>query len=134
MKTGEFGTIYTQFKDKPKEAIRFLMKKQEGEAVNALYRTDIGYIDIVWGDANKGLKHIIDKHGKEIKQLGFNVEDFIPIVVQYGELNLKASNARKKVFESRMFRLVVMTNYKGKSKQWLLTAFDLRPIIKKRLQ
>lgn len=129
----DFGTVYTQFEGKPKEAIKFLMKKQEGECINALYRDDIGYIDIIWGDNDpktnkgKGLKHIIEKHGASINQLGFKVEDFIPIVVQYGDFNEKESDAYKKVFESKNFRFVVAINERNnKKKQWLLTSFDIR--------
>lgn len=128
---GNFGTIYTQFQGKPKEAIKFLMKKQEGECVNALYRKDIGFIDIVWGknDAktNKGcgLKHIIEKHGEEIKQLGYKVEDFIPIIVEYGNLSL-SDNGEEYLLQSEMFRVVVERYAFGKEKQWVLSAFDLR--------
>ena len=128
---GSFGHIYTQFQNKPKEAIRFLLKHREGECVKALYRHDIGYIDIVWGENdhnNKGygLKHIIEKHGSDIEELGFKIEDFIPIVVQFGEFNETISDAGKKVFESKMFRFVIATNFEGRRKQWLLTSFDLR--------
>ena len=137
LKKGAFGTIYTQFKHKPRQAIKHLMKVKEGEAVAAMYRHDIGYIDLVWGEndpaTNKGygLKHIIEKHGKEIKQLGFDIENFIPIVVQYGEINPKKSIEDKIIFESKMFRFIVKTSDKGQKKQWLLSAFDLRPINKK---
>ena len=88
---GEFGTIYTQFKNRPKEAIKHLKKVKEGECIAALYREDIGYVDLVWGENDKknkgyGLKHIIEKHGVQIKELGFEVEDFIPIIFQFGNL------------------------------------------------
>lgn len=128
---GEFGRIYRQFKNKPKKAIQHLLKVKQGECLNALYREGIGSIDIIWGEHNPktnkgfGLKHIVEKHGKEIEQLGFKVEDFIPIVVQYGEINLKKSEADKKVFESKMFRFVIALD-KTRKKNWLLTAFDLR--------
>ena len=68
--TGEFGRIYRQFKRKPKQAIKHLIRVKQGEAVSAMFRSDIGFIDIVWGEndpvTNKGfgLKHIIEKHGK----------------------------------------------------------------------
>jgi hypothetical protein len=130
----DFGTIYTQFKDKPKEAIKHLKKVREGECVSALYRKEVGYIDIVWGKNDPktnigfGLKHIIEKHGKEIKQLGFEIEDFIPIVIQFGNLNAKKSIDGKVVFESNMFRVIIQTAYLGKKKVWLLSAFDLRKI------
>lgn len=127
---GDFGPIYTQFKDKPKLAIKHLMKVQDGECVNALHREDIGYIDIVWGENDKknkgfGLKHIVEKHGEAIKSYGFNIEDFIPIILAFGDFNEKKSGTDKKVFESKMFRFVVAID-KKRSKNWLLTAFDLK--------
>lgn len=126
-----FGEQFTQFKHKPKEAIKYLKKVKCGECIAALYRSDIGDIDIVWGEnepkTNKGfgLKHIIEKHGKEIKQLGFEVEDFIPIVIQFGELSLSETK-EEFILESKSFRIVIERTYKGKSKKWILTAFDLR--------
>ena len=89
--SGKFGPIYRQFKGKPKEAIKFLREKKEGEC--------IGDIDIVWGEITDsikhkgfGLVHIIDKHESEINRLGFNLEE--------NELD-------------------------GKTKKWLLSAFDI---------
>lgn len=136
-KQGKFGTIYPQFKNQGAKAIKHLLKTKEGECINALYRDDIGYIDIVWGEndpeTNKGfgLKHIYEKHGDEIKQLGFNIENFIPIVVQFGTLK-KAAEPTKILLESKMFRVVIRINWEGKKKVFLLTAFDLRKKPKKK--
>lgn len=139
VKTGDFGIIYTQFKDKPKQAIKHLMKVKGGECTNALYRKDIGYIDIVWGEndpkTNKGygLKHIIEKHGESIKKLGFSIEDFIPIMVQFGLCSL--SNSKDEyLLESKDFKVVIERKAFGKEKQWILTAFDLtkKPYSKKK--
>ena len=132
IKVGPFGTIYDQFKGKLKLAIKHLLKVKQGECPGALYRKDIGYIDIVWGEndprTNKGygLKHIIEKHGESIKELGFKVEDFIPIVVQYGEISVKKSDKKKIVLESQMFRIIIQTIWDNRQKILLLTAFDLR--------
>lgn len=73
------------------------------------------------------MAHIIDKHELEINKLGFNVEDFVPIVVQFGNFNLKKSDSQKKVFESETFRFVVAleNEQNGKIKKWLLSAFDI---------
>ena len=126
--------MYTQFAGKPREAIKFLREKMDGECIAALHRSDIGDIDIVWGEVSDpikhkgyGLAHIIDKHELAINKLGFNVEDFIPIVVQFGNFNLKKSNSQKKVFESETFRFVVALEKRedGKTKKWLLSAFDI---------
>lgn len=133
IETGEFGPIYRQFEGKPKEAIRHLRNVKQGECPKALYRDDIGHIDIVWGEVTDpdkhkgyGLSHILDKHEQEINQLGFQVEDFIPIVVQFGELEEKASDEKKITLESRMFRVVIQKKWNGKSKTFLLSTFDLR--------
>lgn len=129
---GIFGPIYGQFKNQPKLAIKHLLKVKNGECSQALYREDIGYIDIVWGkndpETNKGfgLKHIVEKHGKSIKELGFEIEDFIPIVVQYGNLSVKKSDKKKLILESKAFRIVIQTRWNNQTKIFLLTAFDLR--------
>jgi len=131
---GKYGPVYKQFAGKPKEAIKFLREKMNGECIAALHRSDIGDIDIVWGEVSDpikhkgyGLAHIIDKHEFEINKLGFNVEDFIPIVVQFGNFNLKKSDSQKKVFESETFRFIVALEKEedGKTKKWLLSAFDI---------
>jgi hypothetical protein len=126
----DFEPTFNQFKNKPKEAIKHLLKVKKGQCINALYRDDIGYIDIVWGENDKnnkgfGLKHIVEKHGKEIKELGFEVEDFIPIVVQFGDL--KPIIDKNKIFiEGKRYRVVIKTKWNNKEKQFLLSAFDLR--------
>ena len=133
LQQGAFGPIFTQFKGKPKEAIKFLREQQKGECIASLHRDDIGDIDIVWGEVTDpikhrgfGLSHIIDKHEADINRLGFQIEDFIPIIVQYGNFNLKKSDSQKMVFESRSFRFVVaIQKDNGNTKNWLLTAFDL---------
>jgi hypothetical protein len=139
IKTGDFGTIYEQFHHDGKKAIKHLMDVQEGECVAALYRQGIGDIDIVWGENNAdnkgfGLKHIIEKHGYEIEQLGYKVEDFIPIIVEFGELKPSRFDDRI-TLESKMFRAVISKVFKinGKRvpKTFVLTAFDLRPLATK---
>ena len=131
-KNGIFGPIYDQFCGQPKLAIKHLLKMQNGECPKALHREDIGYIDIVWGEndskTNKGygLKHIVEKHGASIKELGFEVEDFIPIVVQFGNLSVKKSDDKKLILESETFRIVIQTRWDNQEKIFLLTAFDLR--------
>lgn len=76
-------------------------------------------------ELNKDVILIAENHEKEIKQLGFEVEDFIPIVMQYGSINIKKSETHKKVYGSKHFRFVIALDKKNQ-KQWLLTAFDLR--------
>ena len=62
--TGPFGFIYNQFKGKVREAIDFLTRHQSGDLLGVFHRDDVGDIDLVWGDKNGGLAHIIDKYGE----------------------------------------------------------------------
>lgn len=137
-KEGDFGEIYTQFYHKPKEAIKFLCKKKSGECSKALHRADIGDIDIIWGEVTDrvkhtgfGLAHIIDKHGKDIKALGFEVEDFIALVIMYGEVK-KEVTRDKIICKGHSFKFIVKTKWNGRKKIFLLTAFNLtkKPPIK----
>ncbi|MBN2776225.1 MAG: hypothetical protein JXR36_01200 [Bacteroidales bacterium] len=130
---GEFGPIYRQFKEKPREAIKHLKKVKKGEALMALYRNDIGYVDIVWGEHDDktekgfGLYHIIKAHAKEVKELGFEIEDFIILVFQFGQKKA-LSNSTKIYLEGQQFRVIITTEWKGKKKSLLLSTFDLRPV------
>lgn len=128
---GEFGEIYRQFYHRPKEAIKHLRKMQDGECPGALFRAEVGDIDIVWGEVTNpithegyGLAHIIDKHEDTINALGFDVESFIPIVIEFGGATMEPKRDRI-VFNNKYFRFVVKTKWNGKKKTLLLTAFDL---------
>lgn len=54
------------------------------------------------------------------------MEDFIPIVVQYGNLSVKKSDEKKLILESDTFSIVIQTRWNNREKIFLLTAFDLR--------
>lgn len=129
--TGEFGPIYPQFKGKAKEAIKWLRKQKQGECPMSLYRSGVGYIDIVWGENDPktnigyGLKHIIEKHEESIKLYGYEVEDFIPIIVEYGDMDLSSIEKDKIVFKNETFKFVFKTKWNGRNKTFLLTAFDI---------
>lgn len=131
---GIFGTIYTEFKQKPKDAIKHLMKKKEGECKDAFYREDVGYVSVVWGfegteeKAYKdgyGLSHIIKVHKNEFEQLNFKIEDFICMIFTFGKLS---PNKNRIYLKGETFNLVITTEWLQKPKKIILTAFDLRSI------
>lgn len=129
----KYGERYYQYKHEPKKAIKFLKRIQSGACIAAMNRPGVGDIDIIWGennpDTNKGygLKHIIEKHGTDIKSLGFEVEDFIPIIVQYGNFDEERSTKNRKVFSNEHFRFVIaIENANGSERKWLLTSFNIK--------
>ncbi|GHU85395.1 hypothetical protein FACS1894153_0530 [Bacteroidia bacterium] len=133
---GEFGPVYYQFKNKPKEAILFLKKNKNGECAKALFRKEIGYVDIVWGQNDPktnrgfGLKHIIEKHRKEFKRFGIPVEDFIPFVFMMGIITKKDDDF-KILIDNGNERVVLTTKWDGKHKKLLLSAYFVKKKPKK---
>ena len=94
---GLFGNIYDQFKGKVKEAVEFLMKHKSGDLLGVFHRSDVGDIDLVWGDDDKGLQHIINGHilvkdpdFKNINEAIFLIDDIVKNgkVVKEGEAKI----------------------------------------------
>ena len=114
-KTGAFGTIYTQFKGKAKEAIAFLLEKKEGEAVGALHHKDIGDIDLVWGNEKAGLQKIAKKHPEVLG----NLQEII------GGMRVVSESPNRIKLESPTHFAVVSKEFLGKERgKWLLTAYE----------
>ena len=135
MKKDYLNPTYTQFKDKPVEAIKYLRRVKKGQAVNVMYVEKLGeYIDFIWGENDPktnrgfGLKHAIEKHEKDINKLGFKIEEVIPFVLKFGNMELSKVHKHKYQFTSKFFKVVIQTVFEGKKKYFLLTVFDIKKI------
>lgn len=119
-KTGAFGTIYTQFKGKAKEAIAFLLEKKEGEAVGALHHKDIGDIDLVWGTEGTGksdgfgLAKLVKYHPEVLDDLQEILDD----------MTVVKKNANRVQLESKTHKASVRLAWDEEKKNWLLTAYE----------
>ena len=127
--SGVFGNIYNQFKGKVKEAFDFLMKHKGGDLLGVFHRKDVGDIDLVWGDENGGLAHILHKHVGEGKSFA-NVDEamsHIQNIIETGKNDFEDGD--KIVFRKRSELVTVRKNFRegGKKiadKNWVLTAYD----------
>ena len=127
--SGVFGNIYNQFKGKVKEAFDFLMKHKGGDLLGVFHRKDVGDIDLVWGDENGGLAHILNKHVGEGKSFA-NVDEamsHIQNIVETGKNDFEDGD--KIVFRKGSELVTVRKNFRegGKKiadKNWVLTAYD----------
>ena len=117
---GDFGEIYEQFRGKPKEAIAFLMEKQSGEAVGALYHPEIGEIDLVWGEAGTGKS---DGYGLA-KLVKFHPEVIDNLQEILSEMQIVKQSANRINLESDKYQAAVRLTWNNKAKKWLLTAFE----------
>ena len=76
------------------KAIEKLVNDNTGNISKAFYRKDIGNIDLIWGDDNKGLKHIIDRR----KSQNINIDEFVLRQDNFNYYDSKAiKEASKKV-------------------------------------
>ena len=127
--SGVFGNIYNQFEGKVKEAFDFLMKHKGGDLLGVFHRKDVGDIDLVWGDENGGLAHILNKHVGEGKSFA-NVDEamsHIQNIIETGKNDFEDGD--KIVFRKGSELVTVRKNFRegGKKiadKNWVLTAYD----------
>lgn len=124
---GPFGNIYTCFEGKPKEAFWFLIDHQEGDLRAVFRRKDTGPIDLIWGDENCGVRHILEKHinQKDFPTVNQMIEK-ITSMIQEGEIFHE--NADKVVLKKDGYLAIIRKNYridgkKPEPKTWVLTAY-----------
>ncbi|MDD3602636.1 MAG: hypothetical protein PHZ17_04915 [Sulfurovum sp.] len=120
----KFGRNFTKFKGKPKEAIGHLIKVKNGQVRGAIHKEGVGDIDFIWGkvtDAKRhkgyGFAHIIDKHG---------VEEAMKLPKMIEKLKIKIKTNNGLILEDEEYRVSIRLDWIGKSKIWVLTAFDKR--------
>lgn len=117
---GHFGNIYDQFKGKPKEAIEFLMRIKEGEAIGALTHPEIGEIDLVWGKEGTGksdgfgLAKLVKFHPEVLENLQGILDGMHIVTRSSNRVNL----------ESDTHKASVRLTWDNQRKNWLLTAFE----------
>ena len=83
----DFGIDYKQYKGNPKEAILYLCETKKGQVKGVWEREDVGSIDLIWGNRNQGLRHIIKKHlGKDFSSHR-DMAEKIDVILRKGELS-----------------------------------------------
>ena len=118
--TGPFGDVYDQFQGKPKEAVAFLIQKQGGEALGALHHEAVGAIDLVWGKAGTkhsdgfGLAKLVKYHPEVVA----NLQDVL------SSMKVDKVSPNRVNLSSDKYKAGIRLDYDGKSKTWLLTAYE----------
>ncbi|HEC1573555.1 TPA: hypothetical protein R1X69_001095 [Campylobacter upsaliensis] len=92
----DFGVNFEGFKGK--EAVLKLLSERKGQVKGAFYKEGLGDIDLVWGDENFGLRHILEQRTKQwgeekalkfISHLNENIEKGQIVEVQKGRAAIK---------------------------------------------
>jgi hypothetical protein len=127
-----FGKNYSQFENKPKEAIDFLLKERNGQVIGAIEREGLGKIDIVYGNNKGGLCHIRNKHF--VRADGFSsldeMRDVIVDLLRTGKIGQYYNDGGKVNIYKKDYRLTLRKtlvydkNDTLKEKLWVLTSYD----------
>ncbi len=117
---GPFGYIYNQFKGNAQGAIEFLLENKNGEATEALYHKELGYIDLVWGEegAGKSDGYGLAKIAKYHPEVLNNLQEIID------DMEVVSRSNNRVQLESETHKASVRLTWDNEKKNWLLTAFE----------
>ncbi|EKK5720781.1 hypothetical protein PWA68_001380 [Campylobacter coli] len=127
----EFGENYAEYYHDGKGALQKLLIEKQGQVAGAFHRKDLGDIDLVWGDGNFGLSHIVNRREEDfIKQGSNKIEAKNKALNFIKEIENIINNGNVKKGNNRAFidiknsRVMVALDYKGKDKKWIITAYN----------
>ncbi|HEO8741889.1 TPA: DUF3519 domain-containing protein, partial [Campylobacter upsaliensis] len=112
----DFGENFAGYKGK--EAIEKLLEEQRGQVKGAFYKEGLGEIDLVWGNKDFGLEHIINKHGGEFENLAKELSE----AVENGKIVKDDKGRLRLEYENKI--VGIKDNWKGeKTAHWVVTAY-----------
>lgn len=119
--SGLLGKEYTGFKGK--QAIDKLMREKQGYVKNAFYRDDIGNIDILWGNDDIGLQHIIKRRESENLSI-MELTSGLTEVIENGMLR-KSQRGNYEILKNK-YVAVIQPEFKGNKMNFVVTAYRTR--------
>ncbi len=133
-KDGKFGTgdgaqesLGTRYDNlKGQAAIDKLLQVKEGYVPGAFSRDDIGDIDLIWGNDNMGLQHII-KRRTETEQNLQKILSNLTNTIEQGVLTFNKSTGRLEIKQNDNVAIISPQFY-GKNIKFVLTAFEIRKL------
>ncbi|MUU46039.1 DUF3519 domain-containing protein, partial [Helicobacter pylori] len=130
----EWGQNYSEFKGDGLGAINKLLETKKGFVAGAFYKQGLGDIDLVWGNKDYGLEHILEKREKQYKRLGLTNEQAkertnelikeIPNIIQKG---LKEEDKPGYAVIILNNSKVVLSKFKGDNElknHYMITGFE----------
>jgi 8-oxo-dGTP pyrophosphatase MutT (NUDIX family) len=124
---GDNGVMGKEFTGvKGQAAVEKLLAEKQGHVKGAFSRADIGDIDLIWGNDNMGLQHIIKRRGEQ----GVNpnkILSHLSDVVENGTLKAskRANEKPKFVIEHKGDRAIIGTSILGNASHFVLSAYEI---------
>ncbi|MCQ2704559.1 DUF3519 domain-containing protein, partial [Helicobacter pylori] len=133
--SSEWGPNYSEFKNDGLGAINKLLETKKGFVAGAFHKEGLGDIDLVWGNKDYGLEHILEKRKKQYKRLGLTNEQAkertnellkeIPNIIQKG---LKEEDKPGYAVIILNNLKVVLSKFKGDNElknHYMITSFEV---------
>ncbi|WRG74545.1 DUF3519 domain-containing protein [Helicobacter pylori] len=131
----EWGHNYSEFKGDGLGAINKLLETKKGFVAGAFYKEGLGDIDLVWGNKDYGLEHILKRREDQVLNNGINeteakeyamsVVKTIPEVIEKG---VKVERNGRMAIEYQNIKVGLKDNWKGEKlpNHWVITSYEKR--------
>ncbi|MFP6143849.1 DUF3519 domain-containing protein [Helicobacter pylori] len=131
----QWGPNYSEFKGDGLGAINKLLETKKSFVAGAFYKEGLGDIDLVWGNKDYGLEHILKRredqalnngiNETEAKEYALNVVKAIPEIIEKG---VKVERNGRMAIEYQNIRVGLKDNWKGEKlpNHWVITGYEKR--------
>ncbi|MGN8539148.1 DUF3519 domain-containing protein, partial [Helicobacter pylori] len=131
----EWGHNYSEFKNDGLGAINKLLETKKGFVAGAFHKEGLGDIDLVWGNKDYGLEHILKRREsdaidkgvskEEAKKYALEIINNIPNIISNGKLS-KDDLGRLSI-EFKNQRVGLNDSWKGETlnNRWVITSYEL---------
>ena len=109
---------------KGQDAVNKLLIEKTGHIKSAFYRQDIGDIDLVWGNEEEGLAHIIKRREEEKHYDTKEIIDNLTDIIEKGQLS-KNKEGKYEIWHDKKM-VIIRPDYYGAEVRWVLTGFKQR--------
>ncbi|WQY17552.1 DUF3519 domain-containing protein [Helicobacter pylori] len=131
----EWGHNYSEFKGDGLGAINKLLETKKGFVAGAFYKEGLGDIDLVWGNKDYGLEHILKRREsdaidkgmskEESKKYALEIINNIPNIISNGKLSKDGLGRLKIEFKNQ--RVGLNDSWKGETlnNRWVITSYEV---------
>uniref|UniRef100_UPI00165C5F1E putative barnase/colicin E5 family endoribonuclease n=1 Tax=Helicobacter pylori TaxID=210 RepID=UPI00165C5F1E len=131
----EWGHNYSEFKGDGLGTINKLLETKKGFVAGAFYKEGLGDIDLVWGNKDYGLEHILKRREKQAKNQGLNeqqakeyalnIAKTIPEVIEKG--NAITDNYGRMAVEYKNIRVGLNDKWDNQKlpNKWVVSSYEI---------